>query len=80
MINKLIIVFLIILMILKNIEFFTLKNTEFFPFGQLSPLKRNMPLDLRCEPEIPKKHHGPWRQSSIDYYYRPKCLTKFPLY
>ena len=41
----------------------------------MSPPKRNMPLDLRCEPPNPKLNTGPFRQSTIDYYYRPKCLN-----
>ena len=46
---------------------------EGFPFYEMSPPKRNMTLDLRCEPEIPKKKY-PFHNSTIDYYYRPKCL------
>jgi len=78
MIDRILIV--LILLILCEKFYVFLNSKEFFPFGQLSPLKRNMSLDLRCEPKIPKVFHSPWRQSSIDYYYRPKCLTKFPLY
>jgi hypothetical protein len=46
---------------------------ENFPFYEPTPQKRNMSLDLRCEPEIPKRHYL-FGNSSIDYYYRPKCL------
>lgn len=45
----------------------------YYPFYEMSPPKRNMSLDLRCEPEIPKKKY-PFHNSTIDYYYRPKCL------
>ena len=40
-----------------------------------SPPKRNVSYDLRCDPYIPKTYKGPWGQSTIDYYHRPKCLN-----
>ena len=42
----------------------------------MSPPKRNVSYDLRCDPYIPKRNLGPWRQSTIDYYHRPKCLVQ----
>jgi|APSaa5957512493_1039668.scaffolds.fasta_scaffold145072_2 hypothetical protein len=65
--NGMIIALLVILLALK------INKEQFFPFYEMSPSKRNMSLDLRCEPEIPKKKY-PFHNSSIDYYYRPKCL------
>ena len=38
-------------------------------------MKRNMSLDLRCEPPNPKNNNI-WPKSSIDYHYRPKCFTQ----
>jgi len=66
MINIILILILIIVMVFSSV-------LEGFPFYEMSPPKRNMSLDLRCEPEIPKKKH-PFHNSTIDYYYRPKCL------
>jgi len=66
MINIILILILIIVMVFNSV-------LEGFPFYEMSPPKRNMSLDLRCEPEIPKKKY-PFHNSSIDYYYRPKCL------
>ena len=33
----------------------------------------NMSCDIRCEPKIPKRDFV-FRNSSIDYYYRPNCI------
>jgi len=66
MINIILILILIIVMVFSSV-------LEGFPFYEMSPPKRNMSLDLRCEPEIPKKKY-PFHNSTIDYYYRPKCL------
>ena len=52
-----------------------LKNQEYFPFMISSPPKRNISYDLRCDPYIPKINISPWSQSTINYYYRPKCLN-----
>lgn len=49
-----------------------IKSKETF-IGILSPSKKNMPYDLRCEPKIEKKNFL-FRNSSINYYVRPKCL------
>jgi hypothetical protein len=38
-----------------------------------SPPKRNMSYDIRCEDPNPRIE-VPFRNSSIQYYYRPKCL------
>lgn len=57
----------VIIVLLKLIK------EPYYPFYEMSPPKRNMSLDLRCEPEIPKKKY-PFHNSTIDYYYRPKCL------
>ena len=43
-----------------------------------SPPKRNYPLDVRCEPIIPKDLSAiPWNASTIEPgdHYRPKCLV-----
>ena len=53
-----------------------LKHREHFPFYHMTPPKRNVSYDLRCDPYIPKKNLGPWRHSTIDYYHRPKCLVQ----
>ena len=65
-------ILLILFLLLMLISY---KSYEYFPFWQMSPPKRNMSYDLRCDPYIPKKNIGPWRQSSINYYHRPKCLV-----
>lgn len=39
----------VIIVLLKLIK------EPYYPFYEMSPPKRNMSLDLRCEPEIPKK-------------------------
>lgn len=64
----------ILIILLLSIIIIKLINTEHFPFLIPSPPKRNMSYDLRCDPYIPKRNISPWRQSTIDYYYRPKCL------
>ena len=48
-----------------------LKKERFI--GKLSPLKKNMPYDLRCIPEIKKKKLR-FNNSTLEYYVRPKCL------
>ena len=42
-------------------------------FYESSPSTRNMSYDLRCEPKIPKTNYL-FRNSSIQPYYRQKCL------
>lgn len=61
------IIILIIIIKINNLENFRL-------FYQLSPVKRNMSYDLRCEPHIPKQNF-PFQNSSIMPYYREKCLN-----
>ena len=61
----------ILLLSIILIKYISIEN---FPFLIQSPPKRNMSYDLRCDPYIPKKNISPWGQSTIDYYYRPKCL------
>lgn len=63
--------FIFIILILLII---LLLNKENFPYPISSPSTRNMSYDLRCEPRIPRMNMGPWRESSINYYHRPKCL------
>jgi hypothetical protein len=55
---------------------FFIRKYEYFPIPHMSPPKRNVSYDLRCDPYIPKRNLGPWRQSTIDYYHRPKCLVQ----
>lgn len=38
-----------------------------------SPPKRNMSYDIRCEEPNPRVEF-PFNNSSIQYYYRPKCF------
>jgi len=64
--------YIIYFLLLGIITFFLIVKKEHF-MGQLSPLKRNMSYDLRCEPEI-KKQPFVFNNSTIDYYIRPKCL------
>ena len=52
-------------------------NTEIL-FGRIEGPKRNYPLDVRCEPIIPKDLSAiPWNASTIEPgdHYRPKCLV-----
>lgn len=65
----LIVVIFLLLIFLNNFNCY-----EKFPFMVPSPPKRNMSYDLRCDPYIEKKNTGPFRESTIDHYYRPKCL------
>lgn len=69
-------IYMIILYLFIMFLFFVFykKNDEPFQiFMKMSPPKRNISLDLRCEPQIPKKKYG-FYNSTIDYYERPKCL------
>ena len=61
-------IFILCLVLIKKL------NKEHFPFLISSPPKRNMSHDIRCDPYIPHKNISPWHQSTIDYYYRTKCL------
>lgn len=67
--------FLIICLLLFIVIIRLFNKKEHFPFLISSPPKRNVSYDLRCDPYIPKTYNGPWAQSTIDYYYRPKCLN-----
>ncbi len=70
-------IYMIILYLFAMFLFFVFykKNNDepFQMFMKMSPPKRNISLDLRCEPKIPKKNYG-FYNSTIDYYERPKCL------
>ena len=65
-----------LILILLIFLIYIFKNYEYFPSPYISQPKRNVSYDLRCDPYIPKRNLGPWRQSTIDYYYRPKCLVQ----
>lgn len=84
--NKLIIIILVLAILIlivkyKNKNENTNENKNentnnkegFRLFYESSPSTRNMSYDLRCEPIIPKNHYG-IRNSSIEPYYRTKCL------
>ena len=60
---------LFILIIIKKLYCF-----EKFPYMVSSPSKRNMSYDLRCDPYIEKKNIGPFGMSTINRYYKDKCL------
>jgi len=60
---------LIIISIMISIIIFFVYGYDHFT------MKRNMSLDLRCEPPNPKNNNI-WPKSSIDYHYRPKCFTQ----
>lgn len=66
----LLIVIVLIVCLVKNRKN---KNESFMLFYKSSPSTRNMSYDLRCEPKIPKIDL-PFRNSSIQPYYREKCL------
>jgi len=66
--------FLILLLLL-----FIYKNTEYFPYRPrmrpyVSPAKRNISRDLRCEPIIKKTLVSPWGISTIQRVRRRRCL------
>ena len=50
-----------------------LQIKESFPFYEMSPSTRNMSLDLRCTPAIPKVDF-PFMGSSIEPQRQYKCL------
>ena len=74
--NKLIIIILVLVILILIVKYKN-KNTNnkegFRLFYESSPSTRNMSYDLRCEPIIPKNHYV-IRNSSIEPYYRTKCL------
>ena len=64
------IIIVIIVYLVKNKK----KDDENFRlFYESSPSTRNMSYDLRCEPKILKQKFF-FRNSSIQPYYREKCL------
>ena len=70
---KYLLVLIIIVMIVYLIKNKKVNNENFRLFYESSPSTRNMSYDLRCEPKIPKMNYF-FRNSSIQPYYREKCL------
>ena len=69
-------IILIFLVLLIFVYLLMIKKEYFdFPYPIMSPPKRNISYDLRCDPFIPRYYTGPFRESSIEHYYRPKCLV-----
>ena len=66
----LLIIIVLIVYLVKNRKN---ENESFMLCYESSPSTRNMSYDLRCEPKIPKIYL-PFRNSSIQPYYREKCL------
>ncbi len=72
--NIFLIIIIFIILLYKFINQKMNKNKESFRlFYESSPSTRNMSYDLRCEPKIPKLNFL-FRNSSIQPYYRLKCL------
>lgn len=70
---KYIIIFLVIICILVLFKF---RESFFDPrIGLLSPPKRNISYDIRCEPRIPYRPTGAFHQSTIYPYPRRRCLV-----
>ena len=64
---------LVLLLVLYFLILNFLQLKESFPFLMMSPSTRNMSLDLRCEPTIPKVNY-PFMGSSIEPKRQYKCL------
>ena len=72
--NIFLIIIIFIILLYKLINEKINENQEHFRlFYESSPSTRNMSYDLRCEPKIPKLNYL-FRNSSIQPYYRKKCL------
>lgn len=71
---KYIIIFLVIFLLVL----FKFRESFYDPrIGLLSPPKRNISYDIRCEPSIPYRPTGAFHQSTIYPYYRRKCLVSY---
>ncbi len=64
---------LVLLLVIYFLILCFLQIRENFPIPMMSPSTRNMSLDLRCEPVIPKRYY-PFRSSSIEPIRQYKCL------
>ena len=72
--NNQILLLIIIILIVYLVKNRKNEKEQFRLFYESSPSTRNMSYDLRCEPKIPKLDFS-FKNSSIQPYYREKCLV-----
>jgi len=70
----LLILILLLCFIFERVEYYPY-YPGLLPYPLVSQPKRNISLDLRCEPLIKKRFIGIFNISTIYPYYRSRCLV-----